>query len=63
MTSANPTTEQINRGQIGQPAAWMIESNGRLCVFPVESEPGRDPVYPVAGHWHRIIASAASLKP
>jgi hypothetical protein len=48
MTSANPITEQASRGQIGQPAATMMENKNSSGPWTanarrLSTEPGRLP--------------------
>ena len=45
MTKASATMEQINKGQMGQPAACMIENNAILRVHNLNGHYGLDPIH------------------
>ena len=49
MTKASATMEQINKGQIGQPAACMIENNAILRVQILCGHYVLDPIHSFCG--------------
>ena len=62
MISANAAIEQMRSGQIGQPAACMIESNMALSVDEVTNRTGRvnygvrsEPRFSVSGSLNAIL--------